>query len=49
MFSKAFMRFLFDCKETDTREDESVKEIEFKPVKVREAAKVVIAAIKDTY
>ena len=35
--------------ETKKENNSSVKEIEFSPVKVREAAKVVIAAIKDCY
>lgn len=47
MYSKSFMKFLLGTKDIKKEEDISVKEIEFTPVKVREAAKVVIAAIKD--
>ena len=49
MYSKSFMKFLLGSKETKKEDNNSVKEIEFTPVKVREAAKVVIAAIKDCY
>lgn len=49
MYSKSFMKFLFGINETKKKNNSSVKEIEFSPVKVKEAAKVVIAAIKDCY
>lgn len=49
MYSKSFMKFSFGINETKKENNSSVKEIEFSPVKVREAAKVVIAAIKDCY
>ncbi len=49
MYSKSFMKFLFGNNETKKEDNSSVKEIEFSPVKVREAAKVVITAIKNCY
>ncbi len=50
MFSKAFMEFLIKYQDKiEDHDEETTKMIEFKPVKVTEAAKVVITAIKDSY
>ncbi len=50
MFSKSFMQFLIKYQDNKKEiNEDSVQEIEFKPVKVKEAARVVVAAIKDTY
>ncbi len=49
MFSESFMKFLIGSQDKANREDEDITEIEFNPVKVREAAKVVIESIKETF
>ena len=49
MFSESFMKFLMGNQDKENREDENITEIEFNPVKVREAAKVVIESIKETF
>lgn len=50
MFSKSFMEFLIKYQDKkDNTEENPIKSLEFKPIKVTEAAKVVITAIKDSY
>lgn len=50
MFSKSFMKFLIKYKDKQEIKEETVEVIEFKPVKVSQAAKVFIASsIKDNY
>ena len=49
MFSESFMKFLIGSQDKENREDEDITKIEFNPVKVREAAKVVIESIKETF
>lgn len=49
MFSKSFMKFLIKYQDKQPIKKDSLEVIEFKPVKVSQAAKVVIAAIKDSY
>ena len=49
MFSESFMKFLMGNQDKENRKDENITEIEFNPVKVREAAKVVIESIKETF
>ena len=49
MFSKSFMQFLIKYQDNKKEiEENSIQEIEFKPVKVKEAARVVVASIKET-
>lgn len=47
MFSKSFLKYIIGYKEENKEKEEDIKEIDFRPVKVKEAAKVVIASIKD--
>ncbi len=49
MFSKSFVKFLIKYQDKQVVKKESIEVLEFKPVKVSQAAKVVIAAIKDSY
>ena len=47
MFSKSFLKYIIGYNEENKEKEEDIKEIEFRPVKVKEAAKVIIASIKD--
>lgn len=51
MFSQAFMQFLIKYQDAPKKQskDNTIQEIEFKPVKVKEAARVVVSAIKETF
>ena len=50
MYSKSFMKFLINYQDNKKENNEEpIQKIEFKPVKVSEAAKIVITAIKDSY
>lgn len=51
MFSKAFMKFLLGYNQDEKlkEKENTAEEIEFKSIKVQQAAQVVIASIKDSY
>lgn len=52
MYSKSFMQFLMGIDKKELEEEKNtptIQELAFKSVKVQQAAKVVIASIKDIY
>jgi len=50
MFSESFLRFLLGESSSETNNKaEEVQTIPFRSFKVQEAAKVVVASIKDTF
>ncbi len=50
MFSTSFLKFVIGYTEDkDKIQEKETQEIEFRPVKVKEAAKVVIESIKETF